>query len=197
MDKVKLLATLRERLSTDEFEEVCFALDISDEEFTGGLSEKLRGLINYLDQRQRLNDMILWLTENRPDIDLTEVLHLPESKYPLSDQQAVDSSKTATGRVVDSDRTSFVTIDQSGCRTNLGLMALIIIAILGFIVFTIGLEVLNDNRSWPNPYVVDTATPTATLVPSPTATATKVATATPRPTARPRSGPCRCRARGR
>ena len=185
MDKVKLLATLRERLSTDEFEEICFALNISEEEFTGGLSEKFRGLVNHLDKRQRLNDIILWLTENRPDIDLTEILHLPESKYPLSDRRSADQSTSPTGRVVESDTASFVTIDQSGCRSNLGLMALIIIGILGFVIFTVALEALNDNRSWPNPYVVDTATPTKTPAPSPTATATKAPTFTPQPTDRP------------
>lgn len=189
MDKVKLLSTLRERLSTDEFEEICFALHISEEEFTGGLSEKFRGLVNFLDKRQQLNDLILWLTENRPDIDLTEILHLPESRYPTSERQVADQSTPTTGRVVDNDTATFVTIDQSGCRSSFGLMALIIIGILGFVIFTIGLEALNANRSWPNPYVVDTATPTRTPSPTPTATETKTPTSTPTPTTKPTEPP--------
>lgn len=189
MDKVKLLAILRERLSTDEFENICFALNISVDEFDGGIGEKFRDLISYLDQRHRLNDLILQLSESRPDIDLTEVLDLPVSKYPIPENNPADRfgpGVTTAGKVIESG-TGFIVIDQKGCRSNLGMMAILILGITGFVVFTIGLALLNDNRSFPNPYFPHTLTHTPTATATSTPPPTRTPTSTPMQTATQRA----------
>lgn len=195
MDKVKLLAILRQRLTQSEFDDICYELDIPADDFVGGKSDKIRDLITYLDGRQRLNDLILWLTEERPDIDLTEVLDLPKSKYINPENNPADrfAPQDSVADPDKSDPTDFaISGGLSGCSVQFGTIAALGLLLLLFSAIYFGLAT-QDDRSLPNPFVTHTAIPTNT--PSPTATPTltntptKTATPTPTNTATPSPEP--------
>lgn len=74
MNKGELLRLLRERLSIEEVNDILFELDgIADDEFVGSKGERIKGLIGFLDSRNRMSELTQWLAEHRPDIDLPAV----------------------------------------------------------------------------------------------------------------------------
>lgn len=197
MNKTKLFEILRQRLSTQEFEDICFELpNIATDEFTGSKSQKVRELIDYLDQRNRLNDLILWLTDRRPDIDLTDVLDLPPAQYVSSEGNSVDPADPADdqeqGRVVGRDAASFsISGGSSGCSVNFGILALLAFVLIGAMSVYLVWVIDRDDRSILWPFATYTPIPTSTLTPTstPTNTATPTQTATPSYTATPTATP--------
>lgn len=211
MNKAKLFEILRQRLSTDEFEDICFELpNIATDEFAGTKSQKIRDLIDYLDQRNRLNDLILWLTDRRPDIDLTEVLDLPPAQYISPENNPADrfgstsSDDDERSRVIDSEAASFsISGGAGGCSVNFGILALLAFLLIGGIAIYLVWVIDRDDRSilWPfatyTPIPTSTPTPTATptntatptLTPTPSNTPTFTATPTDEPTNTPTSTP--------
>ncbi len=181
MDKVKLLEICRERLTLDEFKDFCFELDISADEFPGGLSDRFRTLIEYLDNRNRLNDFILWLTEERPDIDLTEVLDLPKSTYISPEYNPADRFGPDEQERKDDLTEISISAGRSGCSANFGIVSLLALLGIGFLIFYIALG-SQANRTYPNVFVTFTLTPTPTSTPTNTPTNTPSPTHTPSPT---------------
>jgi hypothetical protein len=69
MDRSALLNILTTRLSAGELQTLCFDLDIDYDDLSGGAkSDKARELIQYLERRGRLPELVPQLRRSRPDI---------------------------------------------------------------------------------------------------------------------------------
>jgi hypothetical protein len=74
MDTRKLFKLLSERLSLEEIKGICqFVAGIDPEEFSGGKSDKLRQLLAHFERRKNIDDLLNWITKERPDIELEDI----------------------------------------------------------------------------------------------------------------------------
>jgi hypothetical protein len=76
---------LTERFKEEELNTLCFDLGIRYEDFGSGISTKARNLIEHLEDRNRLSNLVKWGRRNRPDIpwdNLISDTHDPHKPYP-------------------------------------------------------------------------------------------------------------------
>lgn len=70
-DAARLHHLLVTRLDMDEFQTLCFYMGVSDDSLGGeGLSGKARELIQHLERRNNLRQLVEWLGRVRPDIEI-------------------------------------------------------------------------------------------------------------------------------
>ena len=67
-DAAKLKQVLTERFDNGELRDLCSELGVDHENLGAGKAEKIRGLIAYLDRRNRLPDLAEAIRRSRPDI---------------------------------------------------------------------------------------------------------------------------------
>lgn len=79
--RTEIMKILKERFNTEEIQDFCFRLGVNYEELKGeNLSAKGRSLIDFLDRRNSLPDLVLCGQENRTDIDWQPIAQLLKIK---------------------------------------------------------------------------------------------------------------------
>lgn len=68
--KVELTNALEEAFNTTELKDLCFNLDIVYDNFEGGFIERLQGIVSHFLRHSRLKELLAYLAENRPDIEV-------------------------------------------------------------------------------------------------------------------------------
>ncbi len=80
-DPTSLRQAMTERMSLDEIESLCFDLGIDPDNLGGdNKAGKIRELIQYMQRRGRLNDLIAQLAKERPDITPGDVSGTPPAR---------------------------------------------------------------------------------------------------------------------
>jgi len=101
VDRGALLGILTQRLSSSELRTLCFDLQVDYEDLAGETKpDKARELIQYLERRGRLPELVPHLRGLRPDIDLRIVLAgytvtVAGPQPPLTGSQSREEAKTA------------------------------------------------------------------------------------------------------
>lgn len=168
MAKSNQLLTLVEliwrHLNLEELDVLCFVLDI-DELVGEPKITKIRYLVSHLERRERLDELVLYLRETRPDVDWPTFKEYQKSFFPPAD---LASEKPKKVRLQPTILTAIFTIIAA------------IVAIAGFLAD--GLQIYS--RFIPTPQA-PTSTQTPIITPTITLPATRRPTSTPKPSAIP------------
>lgn len=86
---VQLRHIIQERLSLKEVKTLCFDLEYTDFEDLAGSAkgEKIISLLQHLEHRRRLDEVVRWLALNRPDIDVEQAVAGGTPHEPKDDGQ--------------------------------------------------------------------------------------------------------------